>query len=51
MLSRDLGDSGKFNPLSHWRRCGVLIVYFEHIPSCSSVSTVNFEQVNADMQM
>ena len=31
MLSRDLGDSGKFNPLSHWRRCGVLIVYFEHI--------------------
>ena len=32
-----------------WRRSGVFIVNFEHIshPPCSSVSIVNFEQVNA----
>ena len=32
-----------------WRRFGVFIVNFEHISHlCSSVSIVNFEQVNAD---
>ena len=32
-----------------WRRSGVFIVYFEHMSHiCSSVSSVNFEQVNAD---
>ena len=32
----------------HWRRFGVFIVNFEHISHfCSSVSIVNFEQVNA----
>ena len=31
----------------HWRRFGVFIVNFEHISHlCSSVSIVNFEQVN-----
>ena len=30
-----------------WRRSGVFIVNYEHI-TCSSVSIVNFEQVNAD---
>ena len=30
----------------HWRRSGVFIVNFEHTP-CSSVSIVNFEQVNS----
>ena len=33
----------------HWRPSGVFIVNFEHIyTSCSSVSVVNFEKVNAD---
>ena len=32
-----------------WRRSGVFIVNFEHMSHiCSSVSSVNFEQVNAD---
>ena len=32
----------------HWRHFGVFIVNFEHISHrCSSVSIVNFEQVNA----
>ena len=31
----------------HWRRSGVFIVNYEHI-TFSSVSIVNFEQVNAD---
>ena len=32
----------------HWRRFGSFIVNFEHISHlCSSVSNVNFEQVNA----
>ena len=32
----------------NWRRFGVFIVNFEHISHrCSSVSIVNFEQVNA----
>ena len=31
-----------------WRRSGVFIVNFEyHFTSCSSVSIINFEQVNA----
>ena len=31
----------------HWRRFGVFIVNFEHISHlCSSVSIVNFDQVN-----
>ena len=36
-------------PKQHqWRRFGVFIVNFEHISHlCSSVSIVNFEQVNA----
>ena len=34
--------------MSHWRRSGVFIVNVEHIYTpCSSVSIVNFEQVNA----
>ena len=34
-----------------WRRFGVFIVNFEHILHlCSSVSIVNFEQVNADWE-
>ena len=33
----------------NWRRLGVFIVNFEHISHfCSSVSIVNFEQVNFD---
>ena len=32
----------------HWRRSGVFIVNFEHnFTSCSSVSIINFVQVNA----
>ena len=32
----------------HWRRFGGIIVNFEHISHfCSSISVVNFEQVNA----
>ena len=31
----------------HWRRSGILIVNFEQISPCSSVSLVKFEQVNA----
>ena len=31
----------------YWRRSGVFIVNSEHISLCSSVSVVNFEQVNA----
>ena len=31
----------------HWRRSGVFVVNFERISLCSSVSIVNFEQVNA----
>ena len=31
----------------HWRRSGVFVVNFERILLCSSVSIVNFEQVNA----
>ena len=35
---------------SHWRRFGVFIVNSEHISHrCSSVSVVNFEQVNAEL--
>ena len=34
--------------VNKWRRFGVFIVNFEHISHlCSSVSIVNFEQVNA----
>ena len=33
----------------HWRRFSVFIVNFEHISHlCSSVSILNYEQVNAD---
>ena len=32
-----------------WHRSGVFIVSFEHISLCSSVSIVNFEQVNAKL--
>ena len=35
----------------HWRRFGVFIVNFQHMPYlCSSVSIINFEQVNADWE-
>ena len=35
--------------MAHWRRFGVLTVNFENISHFfSSVSIVNFEQVNAD---
>ena len=30
-----------------WRRSGIFIVNFEHISFCSSVSILNFEQINA----
>ena len=36
----------KIPELHHWRRAGIFVVNFEHI-SCSSVSIVYFEQVNA----
>ena len=33
----------------HWRRSSIFIINFEHISNlCSSVTIVNFEQVNAD---
>ena len=35
-----------------WRRSGVFNVNFQHISRlCSSVSIVNFEEVNADWEM
>ena len=38
--------------LGHWRRFGVFIVNLEHISHlCSSVSLVNFEQVNAGWEL
>ena len=33
----------------HWCRSDVFIVNFEHFTPCSSVSIVNFEQVNAGL--
>ena len=33
-----------------WRYSGIFIVNFEHISTCSSVSIVNFEQVNASWE-
>ena len=34
----------------HWRRSGVFVANFEHIP-CASVSVVDFEQVNAGWEV
>ena len=41
--------TNKATKTTPWRRFGSFIVNFEHISHiCSSVSIVNFEQVNAD---
>ena len=40
--------NNKDTKMTPWRRFGVFVVNFEHISHlCSSVSIVNFEQVNA----